>query len=316
MNIIEQRKQFEAAKHVYESSKLVFTGIEGFDVYNTSIPFEWNGKRYIFGRVEKRNEWSRSSVRLFENTAKDEWMLLPFPVFSQLEDPFISIINNTLVLGGVHVRFRQSRLDTYYSYFYRGKDINDLYYFTTGSDHMKDIRLVELADGRIGVFTRPRNEEVYKKYGCESQVGFTIINNLDDLTPDVIENAPYIGGLFDKEEWGGCNQAYCLDSGLIGVIGHKCYKTTEDNGLVIQTYMNISFVFDPVKHEVMDMKIIGTRECYPNGPVKSPYLVDCAFTSGIDMREDGKVDLYSGVGDCEEGRIVVDYPFKGYGKII
>ena len=46
------------------------------------------------------------------------------------------------------------------------------------------------------------------------------------------------------------------------------------------------------------------------------YLDDTAFTSGIVMREDGKVDLYSGLSDALEGRCVIDYPFEGYGKIV
>ena len=49
--------------------------------------------------------------------------------------------------------------------------------------------------------------------------------------------------------------------------------------------------------------------------MKVPTLKDCAFTSGIVMRKDGKADLYSGIGDCQEGRIVIDYPFAGYGRI-
>lgn len=316
MNLIEQKKHFEATKKIYESTKLVFHGTEEFDVYNTSIPFEWNGKRYIFGRVEKRTEWSRSAVRLFENIGGDEWTLVPYPVFSQLEDPYISIIGELLVLGGVHTRIKQGKVETYNSYFYKGKDINDLYYFTTGPDYMKDIRLVKMLDNSIGVFSRPRNENIRKKYGCESQIGFAIINDLYELSEEVIENATYIEDLFDKDEWGGCNQAYCLDSGFIGVIGHKCYKTTNVKGQVISTYMNISFIFDPAKHKAIDVKVIGTRNCYPEGPSKSPELVDCSFTSGIVMREDGKVDLFSGIGDCEVGRIVIDYPFEGYGKII
>ena len=40
-----------------------------------------------------------------------------------------------------------------------------------------------------------------------------------------------------------------------------------------------------------------------------------ATLSGIVMRKDGKADLYSGIGDCQEGRIVIDYPFAGYGRI-
>lgn len=34
------------------------------------------------------------------------------------------------------------------------------------------------------------------------------------------------------------------------------------------------------------------------------------------MRGDGKVDLYSGLSDALEGRITIDYPFEGYGKIV
>lgn len=316
MNIIEQRKLFEDTKHIYESTKLAFHGAEGYDVYNCSIPFEWKDKKYIFGRVERRSEWARSWIRLFENTGKDHWTLVPDTMIYQLEDPYISVIGDNMVLGGTHVRYKQSEIDTYYGYFYKGTDLNDLYYFTTGPDFMKDIRLVSMKNGEIGVFSRPRNEEIHKKYGSESVVGFAIINSLEELTADIIENAPVVPGLFQKDEWGGCNQCYCLDSGLIGVIGHKSYKEVNVEGLEILSYLNISFVMDPTSREVEDMKIIGTRSCYPSGPAKRPNLVDCAFTSGIVMREDGKADLYSGIGDAEEGRIVIDYPFEGYGRIV
>lgn len=80
--------------------------------------------------------------------------------------------------------------------------------------------------------------------------------------------------------------------------------------------LNISFVFDPSQHIALDVKIIGTRPCYPEGPAKQPNLVDVAFASGIVPRSDGKVDLYSGIGDCEVGRIVIDDPFKSFGPII
>ncbi|REE69558.1 uncharacterized protein DUF1861 [Paenibacillus taihuensis] len=315
-SVIDQRTEFELTKPIYESVKLTFDGVDGYDVYNPSIPFEWQGKRYIFGRVERRSEWARSWVRLFEQTGTDEWTLVPDSMIYQLEDPYVSKIAGQLVLGGTHVRYRQGKIDTFYGYFYKGTDIHDMYYYTTGPDYMKDIRLVELADGRIGVFSRPRNEEVRKQYGSESIVGFAIIERLEDLTAEVIENASYIPGLFDNDEWGGCNQAYLLDSGMIGVIGHKSYKWVDEQGELILTYMNFSFVFDPVMHEARDIKLIGTRSSYPSGPAKKPDLVDCAFTSGIEMRADGKADLYSGIGDCEAGRIVIDYPFEGYGSIV
>ncbi|QTH40407.1 DUF1861 family protein [Cohnella sp. LGH] len=316
MLLIDQRERIDAGLRVYESAKLRFYGVEGFDVYNVSIPFRWKGKEYMFGRVERREEWARSWVRLFEKIGQDEWSLVPGSMIYQLEDPYVSLIGETLVMGGTHVRYKQGGVDTYFGYFYRGTDVDDLYYFTTGPEYMKDIRLVEMDGGRIGVFSRPRGENVRRKHGSESMIGFTVIDSLDELTAEVVENAPYIDGLFGKDEWGGCNQAYYLESGNVGVIGHKCYKTVGEDGQLKQVYMNFSFVLIVARHEAVDQKIIGTRSCYPDGPAKKPMLTDCAFTSGIVMREDGKCDLYSGIGDAEVGRIAIDYPFEGYGRIV
>ncbi len=316
MNILKERSRFQETKSIAEAVLLTFHGVDGYDVYNCSLPFYWNDKRYMFGRVERRTEWMRSWIRLFEETGRDEWKLVSDSMIYQLEDPYISIIGDNLVLGGTHVRIKGNELDTYYGYFYRGTIIDDLYYFTTGPDYMKDIRLVELVDGRIGVFSRPRSEEILKKHGSESMIGFSVINSLEELTAEVIENAPFIENLFEDGEWGGCNQAYLLDSGKIGVIGHLSYSYTDSSGENQLAYMNMSFVLDPASMTVYNYKIIGTRDCYPAGPAKKPHLADCAFTTGIIMREDGKADLYSGLGDCKEGRMVIDYPFEGYGKII
>ena len=104
-----------------------------------------------------------------------------------------------------------------------------------------------------------------------------------------------------------------LSSGKIGIIGHKCYNDKENNNAV---YMNVAYIFDPEKNEMIDTKIIATRKSYPDGPAKKPDLEDCAFPAGIVMRADGKADLYSGIGDCEVGRVTIDYPFEGYGDII
>jgi hypothetical protein len=316
MDLKEQRAHFEKTKTIYERATLTFHGVEGYDVYNCSIPFNWQGKTYIFGRVERRTEWARSWVRLFENSGPDDWTLVPDSMVYQLEDPYVCWLKDTFVLGGTHVRYRSGTLDAVFGYFYKGSDLHDLYYFTTGPDGMKDIRLVGLADGRIGVFSRPRNAEIVRKFGSESQIGFAVIDRIEDLTHDIIENAPYIPGLFADGEWGGCNQAYLLDTGKIGVIGHMSFYEVNDEGVGLKVYMNNSFIFDTATHKTSDNKIIGTRPCYPDGPGKLPDLIDCAFTSGIVMREDGKVDLYSGIGDVAEGRIAIDYPFAGHGCIV
>ncbi|WP_284645265.1 DUF1861 family protein [Paenibacillus silviterrae] len=316
MNRRTQRVEFEQTKQIYESETLVFHGVDGFDVYNISIPFTRDGKRYLFGRVERREEWARSWVRLFEETGRDEWTVVKDSMIYPLEDPYITELGEELVMGGTHVQYQSGKYSTFFGYFYRGTDINNLYYFTTGPNKMKDIRLVPLSDGRIGVFSRPRGAGMRAKYGSESMIGFTVIDRLEELTADVIENAPYIYGIFGKGEWGGVNQAYLLDSGKIGIIGHMSYKDEDTNGGEVKVYLNMAFVFDPTTRESMDLHLIGSRNSYPPGPAKAPHLVDCVFASGIVMRSDGKADLYSGIGDCQTGRITIDYPFEGHGRIV
>lgn len=312
MNLAETRFQLKNMP-IYDAAILTFQGVDGYDVYNCSVPFTHAGKRYLFGRVERRSEYTRSWVRIFTETAPDVWTLVPDSMIYTLEDPYFSWIHNQMVLGGVHVRFSRGEMDTYYSYFYRGTDPSDLYFFTSGPAGMKDVRLVELADGRIGVFSRPRNGAVMAERGSESMIGFAVIDSLDELDADVIENAPYIEGLFCDRQWGGCNQVYLLDSGKLGVIGHFGYYP---EGQEYFTYMNMSFVMDPETRTLLDYRLIGDRSCYPEGPAKLPFLKDCTFTSGIVPRPDGKVDLYSGINDCQEGRITIDNPFAGFGNIV
>lgn len=316
MTLKEKKIKFEKDSRVYEQKKLSFHGAEGYDVYNCSIPFYWNGDRYMFGRVEKRTEWARSVIRLFKEIDTDEFAVVPGSMIYQLEDPCISIIHKELVLGGTFVRYSGGKIDTYYGHFYRGEDVRDLAYFTTGPKRMKDIRLVELSDGKIGVFSRPRGQDILKRYGSESMLGFDVIDSLNELTADRINQIPYITGLYNEGEWGGCNQAYLLEDGLIGCIGHGSYPDKGADGKDIKVYVNTAFVINPKTRELLKNEIIATRNSYPAGDAKVPHLIDCTFTSGIIPREDNKVDLYAGLGDCEEGRIVIDNPFMEYGNIV
>lgn len=311
MNMKEKKAAFERVNKPYESAVLTFHGVEGFDVYNCSIPFEMNGETLMYGRVEKRNEWATSWVRLFRRTGPDEWTAVPDAMIYQLEDPYIQFLNGELVMGGTHVLKEAGKIKNLYGYFYRGASPEELRYFTTGPDMMKDIRLVPLRDGRIGVFSRPRGKQVEEKYGSGSVIGFAVIRDLSELTADVIANAPVIGNLFGFGEWGGCNQCYLLKDGRIGVIGHKCYQDTRSDGGKLAVYMNVAFIFDPETHQATEPVIIATRGSYPDAPAKLPELVDCAFTSGIVLRPDGKADLYSGIGDTHEGRVTIDNPFPG-----
>ncbi|GET86601.1 hypothetical protein, conserved [Leishmania tarentolae] len=303
----EAKKAFEANKRVYESVLLTFKGVDGYDVYNCSVPFSYKGKKHIYGRVEKRDIWASSHVRLFEETAKDEFTAVADGMTWLLEDPFVSKVKGEAFFGGTRVRKVSDRVFTYYSDFFRG-GIEQGLYFATGPDNMKDVRCVELANGCIGVFSRPKTEV----YTC---VGFTIIDNLSDLTQKVISEAEPLN-ILHAGAWGGVNQAYLLTSGKVGCIAHYSYNSKDDKGRPTSVYLNYSFVLDPETRQIEMERIIGTRSCYPDYPVKAERLIDCAFSSGIVMREDGKCDLYSGLGDTCEGRITIDYPFEGYGAVV
>lgn len=316
MNLIAERVLFDSRNSPIESAKPTFSGVEGFDLYNPSIPFFWKGKRYIFGRMERRSEWARSWVRLFEETAKDQWTLVPGSMIYQLEDPYIAVVDNEIVMGGTHVRLDRGSISSFSGYFYRGKDLHDLRYFTTGPEGMKDIRLVELANHQVGVFSRPKGPAILQRYGSESMVGFQVIDSLNELSSTVIADAPVIADMFGPGEWGGCNQAYLLDTGLIGLIGHKCYQADSPGEARDRVYLNVAQVFDPISRQLVHEQIIATRRSYPDGPAKKPYLRDCAFTSGIVRREDGNFDLYSGIGDTEVGRVAIPDPFLGYGTVV
>ena len=289
---------------------LRFEGCGGKDVYNCSVPFDFNGKTYIWGRVEKREEWATSVTVLFEQREDGVFVRAPGSEIYPLEDPFFLQIKGEYILGGTHVVKDKSKIKTYYVYFYRGKSPFALKYFTTGPDYMKDVRLVELAGGRIGVFSRPRNDEILEKYGTVSQIGYTEIDSLDELDAEVIDRAAYIPGCFAENEWGGVNQAIALRGGLVGLVGHQGY-TLWKGKTEYPVYVNTAYVYDPARGELLTKEVIGVFSDYPPCDTKTPAHIYCAFTSGI-AGEGETVRLYSGLGDAHEGWIEIEDPFRGY----
>ena len=311
----KERAEFELTKVIYDSAKLTFLGVEGYDVYNCSTIIQQDGKNYIFGRVEQRDHWADSTTMLFEEVGEDTYQLVKDSRTYPLEDPYITKIHGEYVLGGTHVKKSKGKVDVFYAYFYRGKNLKNLTYYTSGPERMKDIRLVELESGKIGVFSRPRGQDILAQFGSESMIGYEEINSMDELDAEVIAKADYLPDIFQEKEWGGCNQVYRLADGYLGVIGHLSERLKIEN-IMCSVYMNVAFCIDPRTMKCSDMTIIGTRSCYPEGPCKKDVLKDCAFTSGITPREDGRVDLYSGIGDCEEGRITIDNPFLSHGGVL
>lgn len=279
--------------------KVSFKGVEGYDVYNPTAPFEFNGKTLMIGRVERRDSEISQAV-FFERQKDNTYVELEGMKRYDLQDPFITKLGSTWVFGGTETFAHPDNPKNLWwrTKFYSGEDLFSLEPLTYGPNGMKDIRVVELEDSRVGVFTRPQGE-----IGGRGKIGFTIIDRLTDLSVQVINQAKLLNQ-FDEEEWGGVNQPLLLENGTIGVLGHIA-KFTADGA---RHYYSMAFTLDPVDISCSPMKIIATRNDFLDGPAKREDLIDVLFSAGLVVNGE-HATLYAGVSDVEVQSIQIDNPF-------
>jgi hypothetical protein len=293
-------EEFASKAKPTHPEKMVFSGIGEKDVYNITAPFEDEGEIVIAGRVESRDS-EHSNVYFFVER-NGEWVPREnAPVF-ELQDPFFTRIAGELVLGGVQI-FPHPTLEGalgWRTVFYKGTSISNLREFAKGPDGMKDLRLVELKDGSIGVLTRPQGEK-----GGRGKIGWTRISSLAELTIDVINEAPLLDGQFIEEQWGGANEPHLLTNGLLGVLGHIASFDKEGN----RHYYPMVFALDPETGEVSDIELIVTRSQFLPGPSKRPDLIDVVFSGGLVRSSDGTACVYAGISDAQAQKITIVDPF-------
>ena len=283
---------------VLNYEKLNFFGVSNrFDVYNPSRVFEFNEKKYIFGRVEKRGDWANSKVMLFR---KEDfgWKRVRFFRSFKLEDPFITKVYGGFVFGGVFVKKSSGKIE-FRTVFYRGKTPFSLKKFAEGPWTMKDIRLVELGDGKIGVFTRPQGG----KYG-RGKIGFIILNSINELSEDVINNAKLIDFPLSEEEWVGVNDIVRLKRDYLGVLAHIAYFSKDNS----KSYYPVSFKFNIKTRKISDLKVLFTRNNLPFGLPKNNYLYNVVFPGGI-ICDNKTAKMYVGISDVESYEVLIKNPF-------
>jgi len=297
LNIYLERKSPQ------KGEKLSFTGINKRDVYNITAPFLSLGETFIAGRVEERD--SEDSVVMFFRKDGEKWVADDKKDQFRLQDPFITKIDRELVFGGVEIFNKGSKKGNlgWRTLFFRGKSIYDLKQFSVGPEGMKDIRLVQLLDGRIGVFTRPQGNP-----GGRGTIGYITIDRLEELTAEKIKGADLLENQFYSDEWGGVNEVHLLKNGLLAVLGHiACFDTKGK-----RHYYPIAFSFDPVRKIATDLEILAVRSDFPIGPAKREDLFDVLFSGGIVRLSEGKAVLYLGISDTEAGKILIPDPFLKY----
>lgn len=283
------------------TGKLTFAGVDDQDVYNITAPFSSANRTVIAGRVEPRDQ--EYSTVFFFHEEDGIWHPIPGAPKFPLQDPFVTFVNNELVFGGVSIYRTQHGLG-WKTLFYRGSDIFSLTQFFAGPNGMKDIRLCDLKNGNISVFTRPQGAK-----GGLGTIGYTQCRGLHALSCELIEAAPLIENMFHPSDWGGVNETHLLPNGEIGVLAHAaCYEN--DDPRQVRHYYSTAFTFNPVGLGFRDYKIIASRDQFNDGPAKRVDLRDVIFSSGL-VRRDGVATLYAGVSDAEAHWIDIPDPFYG-----
>jgi hypothetical protein len=281
------------------TDRIIFYGVEGCDVYNTTAPFRSNDRTVIAGRVERRDS-EKSQVCFFE-MRDGAWFLIPEAPRLQLQDPFFTFIDQELILGGVETFEVDGRLQ-WRTVFLRGRDVMGVSRFLAGPIGMKDIRLVELLDGRLGIFTRPQGE-----IGGRGTIGYTEADGLDAISTETFTQARLLDGMFHPLDWGGANEAKRLPNGEIGVLSHIAHFEN-DEPTSNRHYYASSFIFDPRRRKFRDFKIIASRDQFTAGPAKRSDLVDVVFSSGLTFDKEN-VTLYAGISDVEAHWLEIANPF-------
>lgn len=291
--MVELALKQEPALNPPERAELIkFEGVKENNVFNITAPFEYKGETLIAGRIQASKDKSlASTIGIFKQTGDSSFLLRNiFPAIG-LEDPFVTSIKGNLILGCVKTYQTDENGIGYKTLFYKNPDLDhlDLEHepFAVGPDGMKDIRLVELSDKKIGVFTRPQGA-----VGGKGKIGFTILNSLDELNQDTITAAPLINFPFKEGEWGGVNAAYLLKDGSIGALGHLA--SVDNKG---KHYRAIVFPFDPDSGATSPMEIIASREDFPDEVSKNDKQKDIVFPGGLRFNDDGTTDFFGGVSD-------------------
>lgn len=293
--------EYRSEKGEQYSEKLIFENVGQKDVYNITAPFETEAGLVIAGRVEARDS-EHSKVLFFKETKDGKWQPLEnAPVF-QLQDPFVTKIDNQIILGGVKIFPKKNQPDLldWKTCFYKGSNLSNLKLFFEGPIGMKDIRLKQLDSKKILLLTRPQG-----KVGGKGKIGAIILENLSDLSIERIEKAKILEDMFLESEWGGANEIHQLDETIAGVLGHIANFDSEGN----RHYYSMIFNLNLETLEYSSLKIIAERKDFIEGVSKRPDLKDVVFSGGL-TRNGKKTELYVGTSDAEAQRIKMEDPFK------
>jgi hypothetical protein len=297
-------------------------GLPGKDVYNPSL-YEYGPAKVLAFRAEGRESNAAKPATYhpavyFARPHQGGWQVDPsLPPFDMLEDPFFLYIDENgmqrVVFGGVRVRNNHGLIIPQ-TELYKGDSLETLERISFVVVHgMKDVRLLQLPDGRFLLCKRPRGDK-YKR----GRITLHVIDTLEqavDIDKIDLPTLAVLDSCQDALDWVGINEARVIKDSeghaWIGLLGHVAL---EDHKHVLHyavcTYkISLQDLLDQRLHKICP-QIIATRFCFQAGPVKSPELSDVVFPGHLEHVKDYTYRLWVGLSDARIGVIEIDDPFR------
>ncbi len=286
-----------------------------FLAYNPSAGFTNAQDLYRAVRVDSSDGKTKSVI--FKHTNGD---LKPYLERTfDLEDPFAFNIDGEIVFGGVQVDNsfdNEGRVvSRWRTILYRGKTIPELRPFFTGPEGMKDIRLVKRPDGKIGVYTRPRNPG-NESLGGDGQIGYREFESLDALEESPasdleIQNAPLLSFRFPEGEWGGVNHVQVVKDGRYKdwnlLLIHRAYKANN-----ARHYSAGALLHNPETSRIVDLGTLVKRSDFPPGPCKKEEeSVEDVYIPTELVLNGRRAKITGGMSDAEIGEAEIPNPLPG-----
>ena len=307
-----------------EKGTLLDIDIDNYDAYNPAFVAKSPESRLIAVRLEKRNsivgtqQYHPSIAFVKQNKPfTGPWHLDEhLPRLDMLEDPFVFHAKEPngkkiTVLGGVRIRERFTDFLPQ-TEFYKGESIHSLEPISFAVLHgLKDIRLLQLPDGRFLLCRRPRGQQFGR-----GRITLHVIDTLNDLVNNDVADLPTLGVLdsgADVNDWVGVNAVYLLThegKTHIGLLGHIAFE--DKDHIVHYAACTYTLPLEGLLKEQLTRvapHVIATRDCFHSGPRKTTSLGDVVFPGALEHVTGDTYRLWAGLSDTRVGVLEVDKPF-------
>ncbi|MBI2285684.1 DUF1861 family protein [Candidatus Saccharibacteria bacterium] len=292
------------------------------DVYNSSAPIKVDGgEPMVIIREEDGDQFS-SQNHFFRYNSGAKFRREPnISNLSELslgwicQDPATAYVQSNWVITQVEVDpaslNNPSQDVRLHSAIYAGKKLDSLSLISRSPDNMKGVRLVELKDSRVGVFTRPQHRFDPARGGL-GKIGFTVFESLSQISSDALAAAPLIPDLFseDDTEWRGVNDVSLLPNGELAVLAHQA-RFEKSHIPDSRGYYPLFFTFNPESYQVDHQQILATLDDFRfNGQVKpkTPDVDNVFYPSALLFPNGDIRSSYAGlIGGAKDSRMAADY---------